>query len=249
MTYKLILRVVYSNHTISDPEIRHCWNLQLLKIHPWKCLECLGFLELFAKNSEHQPEVISFGSVLLDPPGLFDPEKLSHFHVLLQCDLETCCGFVGKDKPRSIPCNKQRKTNLSRTIKLDKIMGSWTFMEEIKTLQELKIISWFTPQLWQIKPRTSTKFRRTELWMRPHWEHLWKSSTPPPTPNTKKKHQKWREILCAMNAVATKPKWLFLLLLATPMKALCQTCSNWCWKMVKTWHRARCETKTYPLVK
>ena len=109
-------------------------------------------------------------------PGCLNPKngrKISMF----SCDRATLKfmlrQLVGEDKPpRSMGpmLSKHRKTNLSRTIKLDKIMGSWTFMEKIKTLQQLKMTSWFTPQLLgDSKPRTSTKFRRTELWMRPHF--------------------------------------------------------------------------------
>lgn len=80
------------------------------------------------------------------PHGVVWPRRIVAWnpcYLVLVRPWNSCCvRFVGKDKPpRSMGpmLSKQRKTNLSGTMKLDKIMGSWTFMEEIKTLQQLKM--------------------------------------------------------------------------------------------------------------
>ena len=77
-----------------------------------------------------------------------------------------------------------------------------------------------------IKPRTSTKFRRTELWMRPHffrtksgiisvlkwkycrlmippWEHVWKLSTPPPSSQQKKTPKMAGNLVCDPSAAVS----------------------------------------------
>lgn len=132
------VRVVYSNHTISDPGIRHCWNLPLLKIHHTESAECaLGFFwELSAGNSE-QPEVGVLSAQTFSwldffdwrlTPGCLTPKKCRNFHVLLfSCDLEIhcCVRFVGKAKPLGAwdPCypNKEKRSCLEQSS----LIRSW----------------------------------------------------------------------------------------------------------------------------
>ena len=114
---------------------------------------CLGGLgELFAGNSEHHPEVgVLSAQFFLDLiwlwlgpcPRVVWPRKIVAFpcSLVLLRPWNSCCGeLLVKTSRSEHPMRfKQGKTNLSRTIKLDKIMGSWTFMEEIETLQQLKM--------------------------------------------------------------------------------------------------------------